>query len=148
VKSLVITGIFAALFLSGPADAKSKETTGVSVKVVVTDTEGAPLATAVVRHPDESDRHRVNSVDGSWEASILYMPDGTEMIFTPGMDLRLEVSAPGYVTQIVQYNVRKRNNKIPVELAPLELQTEEIEEPVIQFGRDKPRDEGSEAPAN
>ena len=148
MKPLVIAAVLAALSLSGSADAKARVPSGVPVKVVVTDTEGTPIATAVVRHPDESDRHRVNAVDGSWEASTLYLPDGTELLFTPGMDLRLEISAPGYITQVIQYNVRKRNNKIPVELARLELQNEEIEEPVIQFGRDKPRDEGSEAPAN
>ncbi len=146
MKSLLIAGVLAVL--TGTAEAKSKEPTGVPVRVVVTDLQDAPVPTAVIRHPDESDRHRVNAVDGSWEASILYMPDGTEMLFTPGMDLRLEVSAPGYVTQVVQYSVRKRKNTIAVQLAPLELQTEEIEEPVIQFGRDKPRDEASEAPAN
>ncbi|MBN1335794.1 MAG: hypothetical protein JXB39_07515 [Deltaproteobacteria bacterium] len=147
MKSFLIACILAALSLSDVAEARSKDAAGVPVKVVVTDTEGEPIATAVVRHPDESDRHRVNAVDGSWEATVLYMPDGSEMAFVPGMDLQLEISAPGYVTQIIQYSVRKRKNKIPVELARLDLQTEEIEEPVIQFGRDEPRDEGSEAPA-
>jgi len=140
--------LVAALLLAAPAYAKKKEGEGVAVKVVVSDEEGAPVSTAVVRHPDEADRHRVNAVDGSWEASVLYMPDGTELVFQPGLVLRLEVSAPGYMTQVLQYDVRKRNNKISVTLSKLELESEEIEEPVLQFGRDRPREDGGGAPAN
>jgi hypothetical protein len=138
----------AALLIPGSALAKKKKGDGVAVKVIVTAESGDPVSTAVIRHPDEADRHRVNAVDGSWEASVLYMPDGTEMVFEPGVTLRLEISAPGYMTQVIQYDVRKRNNKIPVSLSLLELESEEIEEPVIQFGRDRPRDESGATPAN
>lgn len=139
----------AALLFATEADAKKKsDSEGVAVKVVVTDTTEAPISTAIVRHPQESDRHRVNAVDGSWEASVLYLPDGSELIFMPGMALQLEISAPGYITQVIQYEVRKRNNRIAVKLARLELDNEEIEEPVLQFGREHPRDEGTGAPAN
>lgn len=134
--------------LSSTAEARKKWDDGVPVKVVVCDTDENPIPTAVIRHPEEADRHRVNAVDGSWEASVLYMPDGSELVFVPGLSLRLEISAPGYLTQVIQYDVRKRNNKIPVQLARLELDSEEIEEPVIQFGRDRPREEGGGAPAN
>jgi hypothetical protein len=135
--------------VSLPALAKKKaDGQGTAVKVVVTDPEGKPIPTAVVRHPDEADRHRVNAVDGSWEASILYLPDGSELIFAPGLTLRLEVSAPGYNTMMLQYDVRKRSNKIPVELTPLQLETETYEEPVLQFGRDNPREGSEAAPAN
>jgi hypothetical protein len=137
-----------ALLIAGPAEAKKKEGEGVPVKVQVSDEAGEPIATAVVRHPDEADRHRVNAVDGSWEAAVLYMPDGTELVFAPGLTLKLEVSAPGYMTQVLQYDVRKRNNKIQITLSKLELESEEIEEPVIQFGRDRPREDNSGAPAN
>jgi hypothetical protein len=143
-----LLALAAALLHPAPAIAKKKEGEGVAVKVVVSDEEGAPIATAVVRHPDEADRHRVNAVDGSWEASVLYMPDGTELVFQPGLALRLEVSAPGYMTQVLQYDVRKRNNKVQVTLSKLELENEEIEEPVIQFGREHAREEGGTAPAN
>ncbi len=137
------------LLFSGPGCGKKNiKTDGVKVKVVVTNQAEEPISTAVIRHPDESDRHRVNAVDGSWEASVLYLPDGSELIFEPGLALRLEISAPGYMTQVIQYDIRKRNNKIPVQLNELELESEEIEEPVIQFGRDRPREEGGGAPAN
>ena len=66
------------LSTASPALAKSADE-GVPVRVVVRDDAKTPIATAVVRHPQEADRHRVNAVDGSWEASVLYMPDGTEL---------------------------------------------------------------------
>jgi hypothetical protein len=127
---------------------KNTQTEGVPVKVYVTDASGKPIPTAVIRHPDEADRHRVNAVDGSWEASVLYLPDGTELVFQKGVTIELEISAPGYNTMVLQYDVRKHKNKISVELLPLQLDSEPIEEPVIQFGRDKPRDATDGAPAN
>ena len=147
-RKLMASILVAALLAPGSALAKKNKGEGVAVKVIVTAESGDPVSTAVIRHPDEADRHRVNAVDGSWEASVLYMPDGTEMVFEPGVTLRLEISAPGYMTQVIQYDVRKRNNKIPVSLSLLELESEEIEEPVIQFGRDRPRDESGATPAN
>lgn len=147
IKAFLATALIGAVFCS-PVHAKKKYSEGVPVKVVVMDEVEAPIATAVIRHPEEADRHRVNAVDGSWETSILYMPDGTEIVFVPGMVLQLEISAPGYMTQVIQYDVRKRNNKIPVTLVALELDSETVEEPVLQFGRDKPRETGGGAPAN
>ena len=94
----------------------------------------------MVRHPDEADRRRVNSVTGVWEDSILYLPDGSELRFVPGMTLQFEISAPGYITQVVAYDVRKRNNKVEIALKEMEIEEEEIDEPLIQFGRDKPRE--------
>lgn len=147
-RKLLAAIALVAFLAPGAALAKKTKGEGVPVKVIVTSETGEPVSTAVVRHPDEADRHRVNAVDGSWEAAVLYMPDGTEMVFEPGLTLRLEISAPGYMTQVIQYDVRKRNNKIPVSLSQLELESEEIEEPVIQFGRDRPRDETGATPAN
>ncbi|MDP2306184.1 MAG: hypothetical protein Q8P18_09150 [Pseudomonadota bacterium] len=122
-----------------------KESEGVPVRVIVLDAERAPISTAVIRHPLEADRHRVNSVDGSWEASVLYMPDGSELRFTPGMTLELEISAPGFMTQVFQYQVRKRKNVVELSLPKIEMDDTNIEEPVISFGRDLPR-EPTEAP--
>ena len=123
------------------AEAKPKNPDeGVPVKVVVKDAADAPVATAVVRHPLEQDRHRVNSVDGSWETSVLYMPDGTELRFTPGQTIELEISAPGYVTQVFQYQIKKRRNVVELKLQRIENEVEQIEEPMITFGRDLPRE--------
>ena len=125
----------------GMAEAKPKDPAeGVPVKVIVKDDQNAPIPTAVVRHPLEQDRHRVNSVDGSWETSVLYMPDGTELRFTPGQTVELEISAPGYVTQVFQYQIRKRRNVVELKLHKIENETDQIEEPMITFGRDVPRE--------
>ena len=123
---------------------------GVPVKVIVLDVEGKPIPTAVVRHPQEADRHRVNTFDGSWEASVLYLPDGSELKFLKGMELELEISAPGYVNQRIKYLVRKRKNVVQVQLAKMEFDMgqEDEDDPVIQFGRDKPIDGSNQDPAN
>ncbi len=137
-RAMMLAG---GMLLAGAAEAKPKAPDeGVPVKVVVKDQGALPIATAVVRHPLEQDRHRVNSVDGSWETSVLYLPDGTELRFTPGQTLDLEISAPGYVTQVFQYQIRKRRNVIEVKLHKIENEVEQIEEPMITFGRDVPRE--------
>jgi len=129
------------MFLPGVALAKpTKEAEGVPVRVIVLDVERKPISTAVIRHPQEADRHRVNSVDGSWEASVLYLPDGSVLRFTPGMTLELEISAPGYMTQVFQYQVRKRKNVIELSLPKIEMDDTTIDDPVISFGRDVPRE--------
>jgi hypothetical protein len=144
--SSTVAAVLLAAGLSTPAFAKKDKDDGVSVRITVLDEAQNPIPTAVVRHPDEADRRRVNSVTGVWEDSILYLPDGSELRFVPGMTLQFEISAPGYITQVVQYDVRKRNNKVEIALKKMEIEEEEIEEPLIQFGRDKPREALDGAP--
>ncbi len=146
--SLVVLAL--ALVVSSPAVAKKdKGSVGTPVAVTVLDEAGEAIPTAVIRHPDEADRHRVNSVDGSWEEEVLYMPDGTELIFEPGLVLFLEISAPGYETQVIQYEVRKRKNFVEVRLVKLNFDDDDIEEPMMSFGRDTPREAtGGSGPAN
>lgn len=140
ILALAVSVPVVPVLLSEPAFAKDKVEEGVPVRIVVTDLEKKPIATAVIRHPKEMDRHRVNAVDGSWEASALYMPDGSELRFTSGMTLDLEISAPGFTTQVFQYQVRKRKNVVEVKLEPIVVDTEQIDEPMISFGRDEPRE--------
>lgn len=133
---MLLAFAFAGTAAAKPADSAE----GVPVKVVVKDDAGTPIPTAVVRHPLEQDRHRVNSVDGSWETSVLYLPDGTELRFTPGQTVELEISAPGFVTQVFQYQIRKRRNVVELKLQKIESENEQIEEPMVTFGRDLPRE--------
>ena len=128
-----------ALLAADPAFAKEED--GINVQVQVLDPTGSPIPTAVVRHPDEAERHRVNTVTGIWEGNVLYLPDGSMIKFEKGMELAFEVSAPGYVTETVRYLVRKRKNLIQVSLEQMaEEEIEEEEMPIIGFGRDKPID--------
>lgn len=146
LSAALLTAGVSTVFVGDTAEAKKDKDAGVNVRITVLDPEGSPIPTAVVRHPDEADRRRVNSVTGVWEDSILYLPDGSELRFVPGMTLTFEISAPGFVTFVASYDVRKRNNKMEVTLQPMEIEEEEIEEPLIQFGRDKPREAGPNVP--
>lgn len=138
--------------LAAPTEASAKKRNdgeGVEISITVRDLQGEPIPTAVVRHPDEADRHRVNAATGEYVDDVLYLPDGSELIFTPGMTIQFEISAPGYMMQIVQYDIKKRKNRIEITLPPLPLdEDDEIEEPLIQFGRDRPREVGGGRPAN
>jgi len=145
-KTLIMA--LAVSFLGSAHAKKKNDGEGVNVKVTVKDEDGKPISTAVLRHPEEAERHRVNSLTGAWEDTNLYLPDGSELVFTPGMVLMLEVSAPGFMTQVIQYDVRKRKNAFEVVLAELVVDEQDVEEPMIQFGRDKPRDVGGSGPAN
>lgn len=140
-RNIATAAIAAALF-AGPALAQDEQI-GVPVTVQVLDTSGQPVPTAVVRHPNEESRHRVNTETGKWTDSVLYLPNGDELVFEKGMELEFEISAPGYQNARVKYFVRKRKNLVPVVLQKMELELtedEEIDDPVIQFGRDKPID--------
>lgn len=148
VKWAILLALGVGTGLSTTAEAKKKKNAeGIPLTVRVVDAVGEPIPTAVVRHPEEADRHRVNTITGEWTAPILYLPTGEEIIFAPGMTVKLEISAPGYLARIVTYDIKKRRNKIEIALDMLE-DDEEIEEPVMQFGRDQIRDANGAAPAN
>ena len=123
-------------------------TDGVPVKVFVEGPDGKPIPTAVVRHPDEADRHRVNAATGHWEGSVLYMEDGSELVFMPNTTIQLEVSAPGFLTKVIQYDIKKRRNQFDVRLDQLSLKDDEFDEPIIQFGQDKKKSEIGGGAAN
>jgi hypothetical protein len=136
------------LFLWGCATTRGAGE-GIPVQITVTDPLGKPIPTAVIRHPEEADRHPVNSVDGSWEESVLYLPDGSELPFTPGLSLILEITAPGFEGRMVQYEVRTRKNVVDIQLQPLVFEEDRLDDPVMSFGRDRPRDGGGVGgPAN
>jgi len=139
MRLIMATLLLSAGLASAPAYADDP---GTPVTVRVLDTAGVPIPTAVVRHPKEEDRHRVNTELGTWTGSVLYMPDGSELIFEKGMLLEFEVSAPGYQNQRVTYEMRKRKNEFDVflEKMQIDMTDEDPEDIVIQFGRDKPID--------
>lgn len=139
-RTLASLLVAASLLMGAPALA---DDVGVPVTIQVVDAAGTPIPTAVVRHPDEADRHRVNTETGKWVASVLYLPNGDEIVFEKGMELEFEISAPGYQNARMTYFVRKRKNLVTVVLEKMEIQLsndDDLEDPVIQFGRDKPID--------
>ncbi len=138
-----------AAFLALGACAHKSAGEGVPVRVYVLDEDTKdPIPSAVVRHPDEAERHRVNAVGGYWEGSVLYQPKAQELVFTPGMTIQLEISAPGYITREIIYDIKRRRNHFPVYLDRIELESDEVEEPIIQFDRDKPANDGTVGPVN
>jgi hypothetical protein len=135
-KRWLLTAMLA--FAGSPAMAKSTE---LNLKILVLDEEGAPVSTASIRNAQEAEKHGVNGQTGAWEGTVLYLADGTEVKFTPDMQLEFEISAPGFVTQKVTYLMRKRKNLIKVNLGKITAGTEDTDEDVdIGFGRDKPRE--------
>lgn len=126
------------LLLAAPAFAADE---GIPVTIEVRDlATDKVVPTAVIRHPKEAERHRVNVETGRWEESVLYMIDGEELLFQKGMDLTFEISAPGYKNHEMQVQVRKRRNLFVVHLEKMTLDLEEDfeNEPSIQFDRDVP----------
>jgi hypothetical protein len=140
--------VLAACLTPHVAAADKGAAEAVPVRVIVRDEAGAPVPTAVVRHPKEADRHRVNAATGEWEAKALYLPDGSEMAFAPGITLELEISAPGYLTKLVAHDVRKRRNQVDVVLEAIDLDATPAPDPVIDFAHDAPRDDAASAPAH
>ena len=85
----------------------------------------------------------MNTETGAWTGSVLYLPNGDELIFQKNMILEFEISAPGYRNAQIKYQVRKRKNVVPVVLEKMDFnldEDEDADDPVIQFGRDKPLD--------
>ncbi|MEZ4318878.1 MAG: hypothetical protein R3F61_15290 [Myxococcota bacterium] len=126
-----------ALWGASPAYAQEE---GIPVTVEVRNAKsGEVVPTAVVRHPDEAERHRVNTETGRWTEKVLYLKDGTELTFTKDLILTFEVSAPGFVNETIVYQVRKRKNVVPVALEEIAFDDEDDENtPTLEFGRDRP----------
>jgi hypothetical protein len=143
MQSLLTTVFFlSSAFVLGATPALADDV-GIEVTVHVTDVNGDPIKTAVVRHSQEQERHRVNTETGKWKNKVLYLPNGDEIVFEKGMELEFEVSAPGYNNSIIGYVVRKRKNVVPAVLEKMDFDIEsddDLDDPVIQFGRDKPID--------
>ena len=134
--------VLLSVFFFGMGTAGAQDL-GVPLTITVIDaaTE-APIPTAVVRHPAEANRHQVNTANGSTTISVLYMEDGTELAFKKKMQVTFEISAPGYLNQKFTYVMRGKRNKVTVPLTKMniEVDMDEDDDPVIQFGRDRPID--------
>lgn len=139
--------IFVMLFMVGclKSGGVASDEPGIPLTLKVVDEQGKVIPSAVIRHPEEQERHRVNSYDGTWTASWLIMPDGRELVFERDLLLEFEISAPGYLNKPVVYVMKRRKNSVEIVLEPMDFSFEEdeLDEPEIGFGVDKPlRPEG------
>lgn len=140
MRNLLIVGALSLVLPAVASAKKGDDSLGIPLEVQVLDKATMePIKTAKVRNPKEKEPHAVNADNGVWKGDVLYLPDGQEVFFAKGMVLEFEISAPGYENAKVQYEMRKRKNKIVVPLNKMEIDIMEIDDdPVIQFGRDKP----------
>ena len=109
--------VIGALFLT--FSAARAEQVGIPVTIQVTDVDGIPITTAIIRHVEEADRHRVNIETGRWTGRVLYLYNGDELVFKKDTELELTISAPGYSNASVNYVVKKRKNLVPVSLTKM-----------------------------
>ena len=138
---------FLWLMLAFTSDAeakKRKKDEGVKVSIIVLDFDSSkPVATAKVKHPAEEMPHRVNQANGTWTESEILLDDGTQLHFTPGSALVFEVSAPGYVTKHISYDVKRWRNNVQIKLKKMDISTDGIEIPLVPMGGDTARDPGA-----
>ena len=108
--------LFASALITSPALANEDDAKLVAVRVL--DATGIPITNAWVRLPETEGRRMVDEF-GKWQAKSLYELDGNELFFLKGMTLDFTISAPGYTSRSVAYEVQKRRNLITVTLEPM-----------------------------
>lgn len=114
--SVVFGALFASTLITTPALANEEDAKVVAVRVL--DKAGNPIPNAWVRLPETEGRRMVDEF-GKWQAKSLYELDGNELFFLKGMTLDFTISAPGYTSRSVAYEVQKRRNLITVSLEPM-----------------------------
>lgn len=144
MKRLFVAVAMALLVGCLKSGGPSSDEPGIPLTLKVVDVEGKVIPSAVIRHPQEQERHRVNSYDGTWTASWLIMPDGRELVFERDLLLEFEISAPGYLNKPVVYVMKRRKNSVEIALEKMDFSFEEdeLDEPEIGFGVDKPLQPG------
>ena len=137
MKLLFLMGAFL-----GDAEAKKKKKgEGVDVAVMVLDHQSnKPVPTAVIKHPLEEISHKVNEVTGIWQDSEILLPDGQTLHFSPGSAVEFQVSAPGYVTKHIRYDIRRWKNKVDVRLKKIDISSSDEDLIPLDIGGDEHRD--------
>jgi hypothetical protein len=144
MKQLFVAVAMALLVGCLKSGGASSDEPGIPLTLKVVGVDGKVIPSAVIRHPEEQERHRVNSYDGTWTASWLIMPDGRELVFERDLLLEFEISAPGYLNKPVVYVMKRRKNSVEIALEKMDFSFEEdeLDEPEISFGVDKPLQPG------
>jgi hypothetical protein len=113
-----------------------------AVTLIVTSTDGKPVATAYIQHPEAVERFHANPEDGRWSGTQVILTNGTVVPFVTNSEIPLQVSAPGYKTSMIKVVPNPRGtNEFPVVLEP-DPQTPVDPEvlPGIEFRKDVPLD--------
>ena len=94
-----------------------------------------------MEHPSEANRHQVNTANELTTISVLYMDDGTEVFSPRGWSFYLKFLLPGISIRFT-YVMRRRKNRVTVPLVKMniDIDMDEEDDPVIQFGPYKPLD--------
>ena len=133
--------IFLMSTFLGEAEAKKKKKgEGVNIVITVLDEQSKkPVSTAKVKHPLEEIAHSVNDVTGVWQDTRILLPDGDMLHFSPGSSVDFQVSAPGYVTKYINYDIQPWKNKVDIYLKKMDLNTGDDLLP-LPLGGDENRD--------
>ena len=140
-----MTGALLSGLMFAPSNAEAKKSSGdegIVITITVMDAEGAPIPQAVIKHSKASQPSRVNSVTGTWNDSESIDSNGEIHKFLPGNTEEFSISASGYMTQVAQYDVRKRNNVIEIQLEKMEIIAPNLDDTIIPFGRDTVKTDG------
>ena len=133
--TITLIGMFG---LTNTADAKKgKDEGGILIEITVLDAQTQePIPTAVIKHTLASQPSKVNSVTGTWSDTESIDKNAVVHEFQPGNVEEFSISASGYMTQVVTYDVRRRNNVIEIGLEPMEIIAPKLDDTIIPFGRD------------
>jgi len=116
---------------------KNKGDEGILIEITVLDADTKePIPTAVIKHSLASQPSKVNSVTGTWSDTESIDKNASIHKFMPGNVEEFSISASGYMTQVVKYDVRRRNNVIEIGLDPMEIIAPKLDDTIIPFGRD------------
>ena len=116
---------------------KNKDDEGILIEITVLDAgTQEPIPTAVIKHTLASQPSKVNSVTGTWSDTESIDKNAAIHKFLPGNVEEFSISASGYMTQVVTYDVRRRNNVIEIGLEPMEIIAPKLDDTIIPFGRD------------
>jgi len=123
---------------------KAKEGEGIAIEITVLDAEtNTPIPTAVVKHSEVDEPARVNESTGAWKESEVFDARGNAHPFEPGNTEQFSISASGYLTTVVAYDVRKRHNVIEIKLQKMTINEDISEDIVLPFLRNEALDGGN-----
>ncbi len=100
-------------------DGLTPDRTELTVHVV--DVAGHPIPDAQVRVVEENDLHNVNTFNGEWTASEVYLK-ASELAFSRGTTLHLVVASPRHKAQVMEWvSPGGKHDALEVALKPIEF---------------------------